>query len=313
MYRVSLRAALEAGRFPALHAAVIRDDVNEVSRLLGVTRTDVNEVYFGFHPLTLAILFKHTALVKHLLAVPGRSVNSETTSVNSEMPSVNSETRPLNSATPSVNSETRSLNSETPSVNSDTQSVNSGTPSVNSETPSVNSETPRLMCSPLVLAVEMESPEIVELLLQQPDIDVNCEGRLVTPFGTACRLGCTAIVERLLRCDGLETTRTEASTGDTVSHIVCRYGHISVIDVLVRHRIFTLFPGSGTGGLDPVQTACAYNQLKVVQYVFLNLRQIDKRLDLSSARGQNYLKKVLRTASKFGSAAIVDFLTSAPD
>ena len=157
---------------------------------------------------------------------------------------------------------------------------------------------PELMYSPLVLAVEMESLQIVELLLGHKNIDVNCEEHSATPFEKACQLGNKAIVERLLQCEGLDTTRTERSAGYTISHIVCRYGSISVIDVLVRHKIFTLSPHDSEGN-NPVQEACVYGQLAVVEHVLHNIAQIDKTMGSNAEFNGLYYVIIVVPLSKY--------------
>ena len=112
----------------------------------------------------------------------------------------------------------------------------------------VNAKSEDGFWSALTIAVHMNKPELLEVLLSHPNIDVNLtsshashqSGNIYqwTPLMFACFWGNTNIVSRLAKVPKVDLKYRD-NFGDTAAHKACEKGHTECVRIL-----------AGTGGLD---------------------------------------------------------------
>lgn len=85
--------------------------------------------------------------------------------------------------------------------------------------------------TPLTHAIAKRTKEIIELLLNHPDIDVN-GGDYETPLSMACRKGNINVVKRLLSFPQIKVNGNSSSVPLIEA---CERGHIKIVKLLLSH------------------------------------------------------------------------------
>lgn len=120
-----------------------------------------------------------------------------------------------------------------------------------------------LKCTPLVAAIEMKRPDIVDYLLSLPGIDLDARGSSgQTPLHAACAGGEAALARRLLRsgakvstCDGYSTPLIAA----------CKLGDPALVKKLLKRTSKALLDFRPSGGHTAMTTAIEAGQLATVK------------------------------------------------
>lgn len=90
--------------------------------------------------------------------------------------------------------------------------------------------------TPLLEACDSGQVEVVEILLKQPDIDVNLPNKYITPLIQACQRGHTKIVELLLKQPGININALDnysSEPGSTALWVACLLGHKDIVELLL--------------------------------------------------------------------------------
>ena len=106
--------------------------------------------------------------------------------------------------------------------------------------------------------------EVIQLLLNRPDIEVN-EGDAsgYTPLHWACSCNHPEVVRLLLKQDGIEVN-AKANNGDTPLHLACWKGHLEVVKLLLDHPKIEVNATDDYGDT-PLHWACLEGDLEVVR------------------------------------------------
>ena len=112
---------------------------------------------------------------------------------------------------------------------------------------------------PLFYAAALPSSSIMTMLLQR-DIDINYrDSNGNTALSTACQYGQAENMTILLGEDDIKTD-VVVWNGRTLAHIACLNGHVNCLRVLVQHGLF-VYDINDIDELNPIERACQYDQV----------------------------------------------------
>ena len=128
--------------------------------------------------------------------------------------------------------------------------------------------------TPLFIACQDGSTQIVKLLLNDQRIDINkAKENEETPFYIACSRGYIEIVKLLLNNEKVDFNKTSKTDGATPFWIACKNGHTDVVKLLFNdNRIDTKKPNFH--GRTPFWIACRFKNIGIVKYLLAVEKEI---------------------------------------
>ena len=121
--------------------------------------------------------------------------------------------------------------------------------------------------TPLMTAVLEGNPAVVELLLEQPSLEVNCAGdKGNTALHLACLEGRRGIVHRLLAAPGQQSFNVQNSAGNTPLMCGVKKSHSDVVDLLLAQpAVLEGLQARNTFGNTPLMLATKKGRLEYVK------------------------------------------------
>lgn len=120
--------------------------------------------------------------------------------------------------------------------------------------------------TPLQDACRHGHASVVQLLLQQPGIDVAKKA----PLSMACFKGHLSVVQLLLQHPGIDINQASAEHGVTSLYNACCYGHESVVQLLLQQPGIRINQARDTG-ITPLMAASQNGHESVVQLMLQQL------------------------------------------
>jgi ankyrin repeat protein len=94
----------------------------------------------------------------------------------------------------------------------------------------------RFGVTPLARAAEIPVLQVLELLLEQPEICINAQkSQIVPPLWSACRAGNFPAAKALLRWKSVQVNQ-KSPTGTTPLQVAVNLNHLSIVSLLLRPR-----------------------------------------------------------------------------
>ena len=155
-----------------------------------------------------------------------------------------------------------------------------------------------LKCTPLVAAIEMKRPDIVDYLVSLPGIDLDARGSSgQTPLHAACAGGEVALARRLLRCNAKVSTCDGYSTPLIAA---CKHGDPALVKKLLKRTSKALLDFRPSGGHTAMTAAIEAGRVPIVKLLLSkganpNLRSLSGMTPLHHAakHGHTPIAKLL--------------------